>query len=334
LGISGGSSFPHTGSTTVGAASGNCNCQPVVVCFSEIEKNLPDCPLGDGSSGVCCPPDSPSSSSTSQRVLVESRIQVNAPSLSQQQINEASQKGKEMVTSRKQRENQLIKNGNVIKEGTPAFNHLRFNSVTAESRKLNDAAQLFLETTKSLVVNNRLSNEEGGHGLRSVSVRQSQLRDLCPKEERCSSGLKYRTPEGHCNNLQQTTWGKANMPYQRVALPTYDDGVSSPRTRAADGSELPNVRDLANSVLVDNDLPDQKYTLSLMQWGQFVDHDIAHSPGQTLDNGAGPDCCTNINHPACMPIRISSNDGFFRSRTSCISFIRSMVSLTPQCSMG
>ena len=54
--------------------------------------------------------------------------------------------------------------------------------------------------------------------------------------------------------------------------------MSSPRSRSVDGSELPNVRELANRVLVDNDLPDQQYTLSLMQWGQFVDHDLAHSP--------------------------------------------------------
>ncbi|CAL4197672.1 unnamed protein product, partial [Meganyctiphanes norvegica] len=90
-------------------ATGNCNCQPMVVCASEIDKNPKDCRLSDGSNGFCCPPDNPSTSSTSQRVLVESRIQEPAPSLNRQQIDAASQKGNEMITRRKQIEDQMIR---------------------------------------------------------------------------------------------------------------------------------------------------------------------------------------------------------------------------------
>ncbi|XP_037073165.1 chorion peroxidase-like [Pollicipes pollicipes] len=45
------------------------------------------------------------------------------------------------------------------------------------------------------------------------------------------------------------------------------------------------------------DVPDARFTLSVMQWGQFVDHDLMLTPHFSLDGGAGIACCTDAGLP-------------------------------------
>ena len=37
----------------------------------------------------------------------------------------------------------------------------------------------------------------------------------------------------------------------------------------------------------------EKYTLMLMQWGQFVDHDITHTPTVRGEDETGIQCCSD-----------------------------------------
>ena len=41
---------------------------------------------------------------------------------------------------------------------------------------------------------------------------------------------------------------------------------------------LPSARSVSNAIIADHDNPSQEFTLLLMQWGQFVDHDITFTP--------------------------------------------------------
>ena len=41
---------------------------------------------------------------------------------------------------------------------------------------------------------------------------------------------------------------------------------------------LPSPRAVSNAIITDNDNPSREFTLLLMQWGQFVDHDITFTP--------------------------------------------------------
>ena len=41
---------------------------------------------------------------------------------------------------------------------------------------------------------------------------------------------------------------------------------------------LPSARSVSNAIIADNDKPSRDFTLLLMQWGQFVDHDITFTP--------------------------------------------------------
>ena len=48
---------------------------------------------------------------------------------------------------------------------------------------------------------------------------------------------------------------------------------------SADGKgKLPSPRQLSSALISHEDRPDNEFTLLLMQWGQFVDHDITHTP--------------------------------------------------------
>lgn len=86
--------------------------------------------------------------------------------------------------------------------------------------------------------------------------------------------MKYRTPDGSCNNLRNPMWGMAFSPFERLMYPEYDDGVNEPKTKGASGRPLPNPRVVSTSVVLNQDSPSRGYSLLLMQYGQFLDHDM------------------------------------------------------------
>lgn len=55
-------------------------------------------------------------------------------------------------------------------------------------------------------------------------------------------------------------------------------GVNAPRRTASNGQELPSSRLVSTRVAQDSDSPSSNYTLLVMQWGQFLDHDLTHTP--------------------------------------------------------
>ena len=65
---------------------------------------------------------------------------------------------------------------------------------------------------------------------------------------------------------------------QRVLNPVYSDGVWRPKTNSVSGPELPSARLVSISIVPDFDAPSELDTHNVMQWGQFVDHDITHTP--------------------------------------------------------
>ncbi len=54
--------------------------------------------------------------------------------------------------------------------------------------------------------------------------------------------------------------------------------------RSSDGSvanavsDLPSPRSASDALIPDRDKPSPEFTLMLMQWGQFLDHDLTHTP--------------------------------------------------------
>lgn len=147
--------------------------------------------------------------------------------------------------------------------------------------------------------------------------------------ERC---LNYRSFDGTCNNLDAPRRGAANTALRRLLPAEYQNGFSTPRgwnkSQLYNGFMLPNAREVTRKIITTSKITqDEKFSLALMQWGQFIDHDLDHTVMamslNRFSNGiACRDSCTN--DQPCFPIEIMANDTF-RSQVPnmCMEFVRS-----------
>ncbi|XP_061699023.1 peroxidasin isoform X1 [Syngnathoides biaculeatus] len=149
---------------------------------------------------------------------------------------------------------------------------------------------------------------------------------------------KYRTHDGTCNNLQHSMWGASLTPFERLLKSVYDNGFNLPRgatEQAHNGYRLPLPRLVSTTMIgTESITPDEHYTHMLMQWGQFLDHDLdstvaALSQSRFSDGQLCTQVCTN--DPPCFPIQFPPNDPRqLRSGARCMFFVRS----SPVCGSG
>ena len=84
---------------------------------------------------------------------------------------------------------------------------------------------------------------------------------------------------------------------------------------------LPNVREVSSTFHTDVDLPRNYFSLMVMQFGQFLDHDMALSPEVETEE----ECCQHPDTEDCFPIYIPNEDPFYSTRRSpptCQEFTR------------
>ena len=141
---------------------------------------------------------------------------------------------------------------------------------------------------------------------------------------------KYRTQDGSCNNLQHPEWGASLTPFKRLLKPIYENGFNTPvgwnRSHTYNGHLKPSARKLSVEVIsTETTSPHAHFSHMLMQWGQFLDHDMdftvtSLSRAQFSDGLECKDTCDN--QPPCFPINVSEDDPRIR-RTRCMEFTRS-----------
>ncbi|XP_041668807.1 peroxidasin isoform X3 [Cheilinus undulatus] len=149
---------------------------------------------------------------------------------------------------------------------------------------------------------------------------------------------KYRSHDGTCNNLQHPMWGASLTAFERLLKSVYDNGFNLPRgatDRLHNGYRLPLPRLVSTTMIgTETITPDDRYTHMLMQWGQFLDHDLdstvaALSQSRFSDGQLCTQVCTN--DPPCFPIQFPPNDPRqLRSGARCMFFVRS----SPVCGSG
>ena len=109
--------------------------------------------------------------------------------------------------------------------------------------------------------------------------------------------VEYRSFDGSGNNMANPDWGSTGSQLLRLGSATYSDGTSTPRLSVG-GGDLPSTRAVSNAVVAQSQpVPNAKGVSDmLMQWGQFIDHDIDLSV---------------VDHHDSMPIAVETADSTF-----------------------
>lgn len=139
--------------------------------------------------------------------------------------------------------------------------------------------------------------------------------DCPPDDAPCDPTTPFRTLSGHCNNLRNPELGKSLTTFARLLPPVYEDGVSKPRISSVTGIPLPNPRVISTVIHPDISNLHNRYTLMVMQFAQFVDHDLTMTPIHKGFHESIPSCrsCDSARtvHPECNPFPIPPGDHFY-----------------------
>ena len=155
---------------------------------------------------------------------------------------------------------------------------------------------------------------------------------------RCNYRYRYRTIDGTCNNLCKPFQGSAHTAFRRLIPSKYEDGVSDMiGKRQANGTNIkpgsgpfdppyPSPRFISQRIVANDSSNELPLTHMVMQWGQFLDHDLDLAP-EPEDVKCGTDCSEN---DVCQPIHIHPKDKVFGgTRTNtCMPFKRSIPACT------
>lgn len=134
------------------------------------------------------------------------------------------------------------------------------------------------------------------------------------------------------------------LPMVRFLPPQYNDGIQSVRRSVISNSILPSAREISSSIHGERDIELTSITHMLMNWGQFLDHDLTQAVQSRGFNGSVPRCCRNGGqdfqsienmHPDCLPIEVPPFDWFLSPfNVRCMEFIRSAPASRVDCSLG
>lgn len=123
--------------------------------------------------------------------------------------------------------------------------------------------------------------------------------------------LKYRSIDGTCNNFEHAMWGASLTGFRRLAKPIYENGFSTPigweKDRLYNGFRKPSARLVSTEIISTKEITqDDRITHMVMQWGQFLDHDLDHAiPSVSSESWDGTDCKKTCENTApCYPIPV------------------------------
>ncbi|XP_030764451.1 uncharacterized protein LOC115888752 [Sitophilus oryzae] len=156
----------------------------------------------------------------------------------------------------------------------------------------------------------------------------------CEDSGPCDASSPYRSYTGYCNNLKHPKYGQGLTTFNRLLPSAYDDGISKPRVVGATGVPLPNPRLISRTIHPDISNLHKRYSLMVMQYAQFLDHDLTFTPIHKGFDESIPSCrpCDSARtvHPECDPIPIPPGDSHYpefnitTGKQICLPFMRSL----------
>ncbi|XP_011344830.1 peroxidase-like isoform X2 [Ooceraea biroi] len=160
----------------------------------------------------------------------------------------------------------------------------------------------------------------------------------------CDEMSKYRSIDGTCNNIDNPSWGSAMTAYTRVLFSQYFDGIQEPRHVGQTKKPLPSPRFVSAALSTANDQSDASRTLAMMEWSQFIAHDMAHTPVRKMVSTGKPISCCQPDgdtlsprhiHPDCSPISVPDRDPVYGEHyVRCMNYVRSLPVLRSECTFG
>jgi hypothetical protein len=140
--------------------------------------------------------------------------------------------------------------------------------------------ELNLETVKVLKEQFDLSPDEISEGLPLIDMSRTNFWPICPllvKPIRCDPTGRFRSFTGHCNNLDNPTWGASQTPYVRYLPAKHPDGIEEFRRSVVENAPLPPARLVSSTIHRDVDQPSGDLSLFIMIFGQLVDHELTQA---------------------------------------------------------
>ncbi|KAJ6628978.1 Peroxidase [Pseudolycoriella hygida] len=158
------------------------------------------------------------------------------------------------------------------------------------------------------------------------------------KRKKQNVNSKYRSIDGRGNNVKHPEWGATDTPFSRYASSNFEDGIYTIK-KSVTGSELPNARQIVQEVMlkaVRSPPPAVQYNLMGLLIIVFATHDLHYQvPMQMKCSDSGIRCCSkgnhhtlpaDLSHSACLPIKISDDDPFFKkANIGCMNMVRSQI---------
>ncbi|XP_014676574.1 PREDICTED: lactoperoxidase-like, partial [Priapulus caudatus] len=227
--------------------------------------------------------------------------------------------------------------GRLTDDNDPQVLHAAFLASSDYIQLVGRTARLLINATGVMQKFQKLSRRDllermGGLQLPDTIIPPEEDQCVAPLFVSCDYNTKYREVTGRCNNLRNLEMGMCLRPFRRLLEPVYDDVINTMRSTSVTTRALPSPRAVSNAVHRSMDAPHEEYTLALMQWGQFLDHDITFTPVSKGFNNSVLNCgrCDSAMSVSqeCQPVSIPTDDSFFPATTAdgsphCMAFARS-----------
>lgn len=238
-----------------------------------------------------------------------------------------------------------------VKAGTPS--HGMFISFVPEREAVDRGKDALIATKATIQLlyrfcnKHNLNHKDCAKYLTSFKFHNTALKTSCTRMKNYCTHEEYlylyRSINGSCNHISDGNKGEAFTGYTRLLYPDYLDGIQEPR-RAVNKKPLPSPRTVSSLVVDHAEHLDDRLTLAVMQWGQFIEHDLSRTAAAVMVHTENPiECCTiegtNLSpryvHPFCSPVLVPTNDTYYSKKgLDCMNYVRSILALRSDCSFG
>ncbi|XP_055548118.1 uncharacterized protein LOC129731820 [Wyeomyia smithii] len=274
-------------------------------------------------------------------------------------IKDAINKAKDRLNERKRFEYEAWKNLGGVDAKSPAGTAASFSKANRNALIIANTSLLYelasneilgtlhsIRRRKRQVFDNNLGafgGDDFNSALQNIDVNQFITGSISPinlepqcenLEAPCDTSTPFRTLTGHCNNLRSPELGQSLTVFARLLPPVYDDGISQPRSISVSGSPLPNPRSISALIHPDISNLHTRYSLIVMQYAQFLDHDLTMTPIHKGFHESIPSCrsCDSPRtvHPECNPFPVPPRDHYYpelnvtSGERLCFPFMRSL----------